>query len=887
MNLRKLWAAAVIALLPVTLIAQDSGTRLDGSARRLDASPVSASSGGLTNGRVALSNGSTQVTDDAGLTYNKTTDVLTSGAVTAKNLTATGLATPGSITVTPTLTQVGSITTVAAGWRANGLLTVVAGSALLDGETFVLSDGTHVPQSFEFDVANDGVVGGHVEIDIAGTETPAQVGALCAAAIDATTSATFTYDAIDNLDGTVALWNTTWAAAGNTAQSETVADAGFVVTNMTGGVDAGIVDGDYLTIRYSLAGTVPLEFDTGDGTTGGRIPVLFTGTETADDIRDLLITALNAAAPTQLTASSGGAATVALVLDTPGAVGDTNTQNVTDAGFEVTGFVNPTAATTYTYKLVARLSDGSTTEAGAASTTAAGHATLSAANYNALSWSAVSGAASYDVYRTVGGATQGKIASATTALSLNDTGLAGGGETAPTVDGTGRVTADSVALPAAGALNFGTDTGLARSSAGALNVTNGSTGLGFLREAGYLIAAAATEPASAGEYKLANGYYSADTRMSSGWSILWTPDAARTDGTPDIGLARASAGVLKVTDGSTGAGRILVGDGSAGAPSVAFASDPDSGLRLMADGTIAWPVAGIDRALLNGAQYQLRNDMWLGWSGNVSGDPSDTVLSRAAAAALQLGKPPNATPVANTLIVGESGAGTDIPGANGVIQSGAGTGSGAGSQLLFKTPTAGGSGAGAQTQTTRMTIGPSTIDIGVGNIVRVDQINTAVDITGVLRASANDARELGDIGNAILWKALGVSRATLGSKTKTFTNNTKTGFVTIAVPSSTVATGTIIYEIFVKDATNTQAISGELKFSAAANSSGTVTAATTADAYTPLNPCTSGTLTNAITQTTGTNTLTIEFQPNSSLTSTVREIHYRVNSPGTQTITPL
>ena len=256
--------------------------------------------------------------------YAPTTNTTTVGTLAAQNVTATGLATPGSITVTPTLTQVGSITTVAG---------------------------------------------------------------------------------------------------------------------------AALVDGDYFTIKYD-GGEVPIEFDLspGDGTTDGRIPYVFAPGDTADQIRDGLITLLNAAAPTKLTASSGGAATVALVLDTPGREGDTNTENVGDGTFAVTGFADPTAATTYTYKLVARLADGSTTEAGAASTTAAGHATLSAANYNALSWSAVSGAASYDVYRTVGGATQGKIASATTALSLSDTGLAGGGETAPTVDTTGRLTGDSLSL---------------------------------------------------------------------------------------------------------------------------------------------------------------------------------------------------------------------------------------------------------------------------------------------------------------------------------------------------------------------------------------------------------------------------------------------------------
>lgn len=254
--------------------------------------------------------------------YAPATDTTTLGTVVARNLTATALATPGAITVTPVLTRIGSITTV-------------AGAALVDGDSFV--------------------------------------------------------------------------------------------------------------IKYEVGQTIPVEFDLspGNGTTGGAIPLLFTAGDSADLIRDNIILLLNSAAPLKLTASSGGAATVAIVLDTPGAVGGTNTEAVANAGFAVTGFVNPTAATTYTYKLVWRAPDGTTTEAGAASSTAAGHATLSTSNRNDLSWTAGPANTVTDVYKTVGGTT-GKIATGITATTLSDTGLAGGGETAPTVNGTGRLTSTAL-----------------------------------------------------------------------------------------------------------------------------------------------------------------------------------------------------------------------------------------------------------------------------------------------------------------------------------------------------------------------------------------------------------------------------------------------------------
>lgn len=95
-----------------------------------------------------------------------------------------------------------------------------------------------------------------------------------------------------------------------------------------------------------------------------------------------------------------------------------------------------TGATTYTYTIVARNATG-TTEASQATSITNGNAALSGSNFNQLTWTAVPYADSYDVYRTVGGATTGKIVSATTSLTSNDTGLAGDSATAPTVNTSG------------------------------------------------------------------------------------------------------------------------------------------------------------------------------------------------------------------------------------------------------------------------------------------------------------------------------------------------------------------------------------------------------------------------------------------------------------------
>lgn len=102
----------------------------------------------------------------------------------------------------------------------------------------------------------------------------------------------------------------------------------------------------------------------------------------------------------------------------------------------LTPIANPTAptitqsgtagSTAYSYKVSARVGTALFTAASTATATATGNATLTGTNYNVVSWAAVSGATSYDVYRTASAgtpATTGFIGN-TTALSFNDTGIA-------------------------------------------------------------------------------------------------------------------------------------------------------------------------------------------------------------------------------------------------------------------------------------------------------------------------------------------------------------------------------------------------------------------------------------------------------------------------------
>ena len=91
-------------------------------------------------------------------------------------------------------------------------------------------------------------------------------------------------------------------------------------------------------------------------------------------------------------------------------------------------------AVTYTYKIVSRSGTDQKSAAGAAGSVTDGHATLDVTNFNRITWSAVAVGAEggFDIYRTVGGATQGRIGQVGAGvLTFDDTGLVANGATAP------------------------------------------------------------------------------------------------------------------------------------------------------------------------------------------------------------------------------------------------------------------------------------------------------------------------------------------------------------------------------------------------------------------------------------------------------------------------
>lgn len=117
---------------------------------------------------------------------------------------------------------------------ATGSITVVAGSNLVDGETFTLNDGVNPAKVFEFD-SNASVTPGREGVVFTGGDAIGVVKAAVIAAINAATPLAITA-APGGGAGEVLLANDAATAAGNQTILETVANSGFIVVGMSGGV---------------------------------------------------------------------------------------------------------------------------------------------------------------------------------------------------------------------------------------------------------------------------------------------------------------------------------------------------------------------------------------------------------------------------------------------------------------------------------------------------------------------------------------------------------------------------------------------------------------------------------------------------------------------------
>ena len=203
-------------------------------------------------------------------------------------------------------------------------------------------------------------------------------------------------------------------------------------------------------------------------------------------------------------------------------------------------------------------------------------------------------------------------------------------------------------------------------------------------------------------------------------------------------------------------GPLLLPDGTAAAPSLAFASDPDTGFQWVVSGTFAASFNNSTRMLFGpgsgGGELRLGSGGQLSFSSNVNPAAAgfDALFTRAAAATLQQGAADAAAPVNQTLQAQGVAAGTsDVAGASYTFKSGTGRGTGAGSALIFSSPTRITTSSTAQTQVERVRIDEQATQINTLAFPLVADATIQYGQTVMPDAGTNDRFDV-TTGNATL-----------------------------------------------------------------------------------------------------------------------------------------
>lgn len=162
-------------------------------------------------------------------------------------------------------------------------------------------------------------------------------------------------------------------------------------------------------------------------------------------------------------------------------------------------------------------------------------------------------------------------------------------------------------------------------------------------------------------------------------------------------------------------------------------------------------------------------------------------------------------------------------------------------------------------------------------------IGTGDDL-GLARASAGVLKVTdGSSGDGSLYVGISIQ----GWQTKTLTESAATGFVEIPLAQNTVIGGFVEYVVRTTNGTDYSVESGQLFFTGASKTNGTVDDADVGLVGTPVQSTTAAnTFTNQFTVTKGTNKITLNCQSDSTLTSTdTITLFYRVHLNGAQTET--
>jgi len=123
------------------------------------------------------------------------------------------------------------------GFQARGNIQTVDPANISDAETFVLNDGSNPAVTFEFEKTG-GVGGGNVAVDISSATDAEDVRDIIVSAVNGAPllAITATPGTATNM---VILQNDAVGSQGNQTIINGVADAGFITTGMTGGLDSG------------------------------------------------------------------------------------------------------------------------------------------------------------------------------------------------------------------------------------------------------------------------------------------------------------------------------------------------------------------------------------------------------------------------------------------------------------------------------------------------------------------------------------------------------------------------------------------------------------------------------------------------------------------------
>lgn len=139
--------------------------------------------------------------------------------------------------------------TAAGAISAVGTITCVAKANLVDTETVTLVNAAGTTYIFEFDTDGGGAT--EIQVDVSGDVTADDVAATLAGVIDGTGGLTAAANA-----AVVTVTQSDPGVGGNVAITETVADAGFLVSGFSGGQDADVSAG-VIAVKNSKNDTNP------------------------------------------------------------------------------------------------------------------------------------------------------------------------------------------------------------------------------------------------------------------------------------------------------------------------------------------------------------------------------------------------------------------------------------------------------------------------------------------------------------------------------------------------------------------------------------------------------------------------------------------------------